>query len=325
MLEDPLIECGFRVYHIVPMRKNRKQHFAQLAKIFKENKYDAIQDHGGYKAFLNFRIAKKYGVKVRIAHSHQANVKESYTQKFIRNVSSWLTKLYSTQLASCGIDAGVWMWGKRIFDKGLVHVVPNAIDISSFLFSNCIRTRIKKEMGLENKIVIGNIARFSEQKNHSFLIDVFEKIHQKNKNFILVLVGGGDLLTDIRNYVEEKGLSKFVIFLGVKNNVHELLNVFDLFVLPSVFEGLPVSIVEAQANGLPCILSDTITQEVKVNENVYYISLENGSSCWCDYILNNNFCRLASPDLIMSNYNIDNAVPMLEQFYFDQIMNIRCK
>ena len=320
MLEKPLMDGGCNVFHISPFRKSLKKHKDELKAILNCGDYDVIHDHSGYKAAINLKLAKQNGIKVRIAHSHQANVKQNFFEKIRRFFFTKMTMHYSTSLVACGKDAAIWMWGRKKFESGEVSLIPNAILTSKFLFSNSIRESIRNELHIENRIVLGNVARFSKQKNHLFLIEMFNYIHKRDDKYCLILVGHGELFQQTKDIVKQLGLEKDVVFLGVRNDVDKLLNAFDVFVLPSLFEGLPVSMVEVQTNGLPAVVSDNVTSEIYINNNVFHLPLEKGAKVWSEFICNNKeICRTQSPDILSSYYNIKIASLFLKEFYENKI------
>ena len=284
ILENPLKELGCNVYHISQIREGLKKHNKELKRILTDNHYDIIHDHSGYKAWSNLRVAKKSGVGVRIAHSHQSFMAETEKQKIIRMISTPITKMYSTDLFACGNDAAKWMWGKRAFNKGKVYIMKNAIEAARFGFSQEKRDRIREEFNISDKFVVGNVARLSYQKNHEFLINIFAEIKKQRQDAILMLIGRGELEEDIKKQVKELGLDDAVLFMGVRNDVPDLLNAMDVFVLPSRFEGLPVTLVEVQANGLPAVISESVTKEMTISSDFSFISLSQPASKWAKVI-----------------------------------------
>lgn len=199
-----------------------------------------------------------------------------------------------------------------------ITIMPNAIELDKFRFSNDTRIRIRSELGISDKYVIGCVGRFSFQKNHEFLLQIFRKILDKRPDAILMLVGRGELEENIRNQVNECNMNDSVLFLGVRNDVPDLLNAMDVFVMPSRFEGLGMVYVEAQVNGLPCIASDgPVPKEVNLNGDVAFLPLQETASYWCDYILSNHFSRNPLMNTVEDTclYNIDIAAKKLRRYY----------
>ena len=314
ILEKPLKDLGCNVYHIPQIREDFKAHSKELERILKSNSYDIIHDHSGYKAWCNLRVAKKVGVPVRIAHSHQAYMVESFKQKIERKLSAPITKFFATELFACGNDAAKWMWGKRSLRKGNVYIMKNAVNAESFSFSAQKRSAIRAELGIEDKFVVGNVARFSFQKNHEFLIRVFAELKKICDGAVLLLVGRGETEDEIRSLVKDLELDDSVVFMGVRNDVPDLLNAFDTFVLPSRFEGLPVTLVEIQANGLPAVISDSVTQEMKISDDLNFIPLSIPAGEWAKAISEKH--RNRSENLIINTpYDLKKATDELKLKY----------
>lgn len=284
ILEQPLKNLGCNVYRVPQIKNGLKNHIEEIKKILDNNNYDIIHDHSGYKAWCNLWIAKKCGVENRIAHAHQAFMKETFKQKIMRLISVPITKFYSTELFACGNDAAKWMWGKRAFEKNRVYIMKNAINVQNFGFVSEKRAQIREDLGITDKFVIGNVARFSYQKNHEFLINIFAELKKLRDDAVLLLIGRGELEESIKAQVESLGLSNSVLFMGVRNDVPDLLNAMDVFVLPSRFEGLPVTLVEIQANGLPAVISDVVTKEMTFSEDFSFVSLSQSSCEWAKVI-----------------------------------------
>lgn len=318
ILEQPLKELGCKIYRVSQIREGLKKHNDQLMKILSDNHYDVIHDHSGYKAWCNLRIAKKCGVTARIAHSHQAFMAETPKQKIIRILSTPITKMYSTELFACGNDAAKWMWGKKAFEQGKIFIMKNAIDVNRFAFSEEKRQKIRKELNIENKFVIGNVARFSYQKNHEFLIRVFAEIRKRREDAILVLVGRGELEDNVKNQVIELGLTDSVVFMGIRNDVSDLLNAMDLFLLPSRFEGLGIVYIEAQANGLVCFASsDVVPDEANIGKRITYIPLTEVANAWADRILSSDLSRNCDAiELVRyAGYDLDTETVVMKEKY----------
>lgn len=319
ILEKPILSLGCKIYRIAKINDSIKQRNADLKKIIRKNYYDIVHDNSAYKAFFSLKTAKKCGVKVRIAHSHLASPPESFFGKCIRMFFTFLTKRYATNLFACGQLAGEWTWGKSCFRNGKVFVMKNAIDSARFTFSPAIREKIRRELHLKDTdIVIGNIARFTFQKNHEFLINVFYELSKINENYVLVLVGTGELESTIKGQVEALGLTEKVIFTGVRSDTFELYNAFDSFILTSRFEGLPVTFVEAQANGLTTFGADTITREIKLNPNVHYLSLNASYAEWAKAIDTTSKVRI-SISSEQFTYDIDKVTKQIHNKYISLI------
>lgn len=279
--EQELVEEGCNVYHISCYPEENKEKFVEEFDQILEQGYDVIHIHTSYwKNTIVEERAKYKGIKKIIIHSHNTGCGTSITKeqeerecKRHCEIRNDLHPEMATDFWACSIEAAEWLYGNQISgDK--IKIMKNAIDLKRFTYSCSKREAVRKKLGIENEIVIGHVGRFAYQKNHRFLIDVFEKIYKKNHKTRLYLVGRGELEEGIKQQVKQLGLSEVVLFMGWRADVNELLQAIDIFVLPSRFEGLPIVAVEAQASGCPCILSDTITKEVLITKNVKHIPLD---------------------------------------------------
>lgn len=315
---EEIEQLGGRVILIPPYQKVFKYQ-KELIRIFKENNYKIVHSHINTLSVFPLRAAKKAGVKVRIAHSHSTTNKKEWKKNLLKQVLRTFSKVYATDYMCCSELAGRWLFGDKAYDSVKVYLLNNAIDLDKFKYNESLRKEKRKELGIgEDTLVIGHIGRFVAQKNHTFLIDIFNEVHKKNSNSLLLLVGQGPLKEEIKNKVKELKLDDSVRFLGQRNDANELYQAFDVFCLPSLYEGLPVVGVEAQASGLLCILSGAMTKETKVLESTKFNSLENNSLNWAELILNsvesykrsNTFEKMTE-----SKFNIDVEVKNLENYY----------
>lgn len=279
---DEILSLGGKIYTVPAVNPlNTNGYLSALDEFFKQhNEYKIIHSHLDCMSTYPLKYAKKHGIPVRIAHSHNTNQEKDWKYLMKMYSRSQMQK-YATNLFSCGKDAGQWLYCNSKF-----QILNNAIDAEKFIYNSDVSFKTKQSLDLLGKFVIGHIGRFNKQKNHEFLIDIFEKIHIKDNNSILLLVGVGELEEKIKLKVQNLGLTKSVKFLGLRNDIVTLLQAMDLFLFPSLFEGLPVTIVEAQASGLPCIVSDNITTEVKITNCLEYLSLNDDADIWAEKILN---------------------------------------
>ena len=223
-----------------------------------------------------------------------------------------MIKKLATIFWACSKSAGKWLYGDKIkFD-----IINNAINVDKFKYNEIIRNNIRKNLKIENKFVIGHVGRFSEQKNHLYIINIFKEVLEKEKNAILLLIGSGNLLEECKRVAKDMNIDKNILFLGEKNNIQDYYQVMDIFILPSLFEGLPIVGIEAQANGLPCIFSNTITNEVKCNKNVEFIGInDNEIKTWRDEVLK---LKQSGRNFDLSNikkYDIKQQTIKLEEKY----------
>lgn len=265
--------------------------------------------------------AKAAGIKKVIVHSHNANnSNKNPAWLLVNKMCKVIMPLYTDCYLTCSTEAADFMFPKRVFEKKQFYYIHNGIEINKFEFNYEVRERIRKELNIENRFVVGHVGRFFKQKNHEFLIDIMNTLIKKEPNAVLLLIGIGELQDSIKKKVIESGIEDKVIFFGASDNVNELLQAMDVFVMTSFHEGLPVVGVEAQAAGLPCIFSDTIAHEVNISGSVEFLSLKNDSTYWADKVINskaNNLERRKNADRVRSaGYDIQSTADDLTNIYY---------
>ncbi|MFI3326634.1 MAG: glycosyltransferase family 1 protein [Clostridia bacterium] len=281
-LENTLKEQGIKVFKLqgVWIRKPQDliKHSKKIKVFFKEhNDYDVVHVNSGPKNYAVLKYAKKYGVNVRIIHSHNTNFQSvSKAQKILGNILKTKVKKYATDFFACSDLASKWLFG----ENQKVTIIPNAINLDDFGYNNDVRSDMRKKLNVEDKVVIGNVGRFATQKNHSRLIDIFHEIQKNNENSVLLLVGTGELMNEVKTKTKTLGIEEKVKFLGFRDDTKKLFQVMDVFLMPSLYEGLPITGVEAQASGLPCVFSSTITRQAAILDETKYVSLEEKNEVW---------------------------------------------
>lgn len=318
--KDRAYEYGGKPVVIQRSMKGIFSYFLGLIDAIKRECYDAVHIHGNsHTMAIELLAAKLAGCKVRITHSHNTTCSSVVLHKLL---SPLFYSLYTNGLA-CGKEAGYWQYGQRPFT-----VINNGVDTSIFAFDSAARSAIREHLGLdESKILIGNVGHFwGEVKNQAFAVRVFYELFQKNQNYRLCLIGDGSLRESVMKQVEDLGLSEFVFFTGNINNVNEYLNGIDLILMPSLYEGLPLTLIEQQANGLQCICSDAITREADKTGNLLFISLDKSCSEWAKEI--DSFVSLtyreerskkAVEDIKIAGYSIQEEAKKLEKYYNNAI------
>ena len=257
-----LERLGAGVYPIPPYSRPLAYHRA-LYRAFKERRYRVVHAHLSTMSVFALFAAWRAGVPVRICHNHSTAHWGEGAKTLLKYLLRPFNKLFATHYFACGERAGRWMFGSRAFEKGEVHVMPNAIDAERFAFDPAARARLRQELGIpRGAFVVGHVGRFMYQKNHAFLLRVFQQLLEQRQDAWLLLVGEGELLEQIRAQAQRLGLADRVVFTGARADVDKLYSAMDAFCLPSFYEGLPVVALEAQANGLLCVFSDRMTREV---------------------------------------------------------------
>lgn len=321
---EEIEKLGGKVILIPPYQKVFKYH-NKLKKILKEGHYKIVHSHINTLSVFSLFAAKCAGVPVRIAHSHSTTNKKEKKKNLLKQLLRPFSELFATDYMCCSELAGRWLFGDKEYDKGNVYLLNNAIDLDKFKYNETLRKKKRKELGIkDDTLVIGHIGRFVAQKNHDYLIDIFNEIHKKNNNSVLLLAGQGPLMEEIKNKAKELNLDDSVKLLGQRNDANELYQAFDVFLLPSLYEGLPVVGVEAQAAGLLCYLSDDMTKETKVLDITKFMSLNNTPEEWADNILDDvkKYKRIdVSKEMTAKNFNIKEEVKRLEKYYLNLYNN----
>lgn len=307
---------GGKVYEITSYRANIFKYTYEIYKIIKENNYKIV--HSNMNALSGFALlsACLAGVKVRILHNHTTDSKEEKLRSLIKRILRPFAKLFANQYWACSKLAAEWMYGKNAVINGKVTIINNAINLEKFKFNKEKREKLRKELGLEKYFVIGHVGRFMKQKNHEFLIDIFNEVLEKKENAKLLLIGDGKLRTQMETKVKNLGIEKAVIFLGVRNDVADLYNAMDVFVFPSFYEGLGMVVIEAQVNGLSVVTSDAVPEEAKVTKNIKFLDLRQIEDEWCDAILNAERKEVVNiEDSLLKNFDIKSESRKLEKLY----------
>lgn len=319
-IDEEIKALGGRVYKVEPYAKNMVKSMGQYYKIFKENHYQIVHSHMNTLSIFPLFEAWRAGIPVRIAHSHSTAAKGEGNKTVMKYVLRPFAKLFPTHYCACSEYAGRWLFGNKFYDAGKVHLVRNAIDLDRFKFNPEVRKRVRAELGVEDKLVVGHIGRFMYQKNHDFLIDIFNEIHKQNLASVLLMVGDGPLQGQIQQKVNRLDLSDDVKFLGLRKDVPDLYQAMDVFVLPSFYEGLPVVGVEAQASGLPCMVSDAVTREVSITPLTTFLSLSQSTENWAENILSIvQSDRGAMENKIkMEGFDIKSAAKELTEWYLEK-------
>jgi glycosyltransferase involved in cell wall biosynthesis len=321
--ETEIRKLGGNTYYLLkPSLKRYFKVHKEYVQFFKENahKYKAVHLHVVSLNFFVLPIAKKYGVKNLITHSHNTKYSDKKISALRNRILCIPLKKWATHFFACSRAAGEFLYGKKYFDKGKVAVINNAIDCEKFKYNEFIRNKMRRELGIQDKFVIGHVGRFAKQKNHYFLLEIFAKIIERKANSILMLIGDGPLFEEIKNKAKLLGIEESVMFLGRKSNVEDCFQAMDVFVLPSLFEGLGIVLLEAQCAGLPCYASDVVPNDAKISNNFNYLSLGNKPAEWANEILKNLDHHTRSDgrlSIFESGFVIQSQAKNLEKFYLN--------
>lgn len=323
--EKEIIALGGKIYRF-PERKllNIISYYRFSFNFFLNHpEYTIIHGHSLSTGMLYLRAAKNANIKTRIAHSRCGKSNDRNISNIIKELMKRKSRKYATHLFSVSKIAAYEGFGLTPYNKGKVKIIPNAIDTLNYKFDPIARDILRKEYGIEpDTLIVGHVGRFTKQKNHTFLIDVFKEIFFRNKNSKLILVGDGKLKKKIYDYSISLGLENNIIFLGVRSDIGKILSSFDVLLFPSHFEGLPGTIIEAQANGLNCFISDKISDEVCITNLVQTLSLNESKETWAKNIISKRYTehnRILYNEIVSNTeFDVNISVKWYENFYLSQ-------
>lgn len=281
---DEILSLGGKIFHFPAFNGLNYFKMKKLWKrFFKEHSdYKILHSHVRSYASLYLPIAKKAGLKT-VIHSHSTSNGKGL-DSVVKRIMQLPLRWQADYFFGCSKEAGAWLFGDNIVNSPKYRILQNAIDTEEYCFNPEIRKEYRKKLGLGNKKTFIHVGRFHPAKNHPFLLNVFAQIHKLDPNTILLIAGDGELRSEIEKQIASLNLQKDVVLLGSRSDVPNLLQSADVFVFPSIWEGLPVTVVEAQAAGLPCFVSANVTKEVNITELVKYLPIDSGIDCWVNSI-----------------------------------------
>lgn len=283
--EQDILDRGGKVYHIDQPARSYISFVKALNKIMSENRYDAVHAHTMFNIGLIMAIARYNKIPIRVSHAHSSlNNGSAMKKMFYEGVMRLLIKHNATNYVACGKDAGVRLYGADFFERH-GQIILNGIDAEKFEYSEGNRLKIRRELGLENNLVIGHTGHLAYVKNQKFLIRLMPEILKRKPESILICLGDGPDRTSLEELIKELGLDGKVLLTGNVNNVNEYLSAMDVFAFPSLFEGMPLSIIEVQANGLPCVISTGVPRDVYLTDLIIPLGLKETEK-WIDAICN---------------------------------------
>lgn len=326
--DEEIGQLGGRVYHMSRIAPRFfLRYIRELRTFFQEHsEYKIVHSHLNTLSTWPLLMAKRAGVPVRIAHSRNASMDRN-----IKMVYKAFSRLFingqATDRFACSRSAGIWLFGKKQVEQDTFHVIPNAIQLDRFLYSEDKRQKMRRDLGIgEQELAIVCVARFSRQKNHGYLLRVFSEIQKRNPDSRLYLVGQGELEQEIRSQISALNLENSVVFLGSRSDVGDVLTAMDGFLFPSFYEGFGTVLVEAQCSALPVLASDTIPSETKLCDCVEFASIKEEPQVWADKILRmvNRSVRTDNSGLIREKgYDIRQSYTWMQQFYLSKMENLR--
>ena len=319
VFDSEIINMGGKIHRIPYISDvGHIKYIKELNRFFATNPdYEVVHSHMDKMSGLILRAAKKAGVPVRISHSHNTQSEGGLTTKLYKWYAGEFIKINATNFFACSRQAAQWLFAEK---SKLATIVRNGIEQEQFLYSTQIRSQVRKELKInEETIVIGHVGRFCHQKNHTVLLEIFTRFNKLQKNSLLILVGDGPLFAEIKQKIRYLNLEGKVMLLGIRADISRLLQGFDIFLFPSLHEGLPVSLIEAQGAGLPCIISDRISKEVDMGLNLVEFVNLNEISEWTN-IINQKIAlkgirESSLNSLSEKGYNIRDTANQIEDFY----------
>ena len=324
---DEIRALGGRIYEMPALKDETHVYYWRLFsyiralhKFFKEHReYKVIHGHMTNTASIYMPIAKKYGVTCRISHSHNTHAKAGH----LGVVTDFLQKSiyrHATDLFACSEAAKHWFYSDDLIKNGNIHILANAVDAERFRFRPEKRAQMRKELNLDGKLVIICVARFRPEKNQTFLIDILKEMLKERQDVVFVFAGEGPCEEEVKAKAKEYGIQEYTRFLGMRTDVPDLLQASDAFVLPSLWEGLPVTAIEAQASGLHCVVSEGLTEEMNALGMVKYVSLEETPAVWATALI--EAATMPRHDTydqtISSGFDINTTTPWLQNFYLNK-------
>lgn len=316
--------CIYRLPSINPLFP--KTYYRNLKKFLLEHEYKIVHCHINTLSYYPLKVAKDMGIPIRIAHAHtttqplklSAIFKSPFESLKIlyKEKNKYKVKIPASHLFACGKSAGEWLFAQSDY-----KIISNAIDVSQYVYDIKKAERLKASFGFKNELVVGHVGNFSYPKNYPFLLQCFKSIKQMRSDAKLLLIGGGKMEQTIKSQVEEMGLTDDVLFLGVRNDVPDLMQMMDVFLFPSFYEGLPVTLIEAQASGLKIFASDSIAKEVGITEEIYFLPLSTSPDEWAKQIISVDIGARRDNSALLRDqgYDVKTNAQELQKFYLDTI------
>ncbi len=269
--------------------------------------------------FMDLQIAHKAGARVCAARSSNSSDGGGIKAYVAHRLGRLLYNRYVDVKIAPSDLAARYTFGHKVYEAGRVAILHNGVDVPYFAYHEAAAVEVRQALGLDGKYVVGHIGRFSKQKNHGFLLEIFAEIAKKREDAALLLVGGGELEADIRRRVESLGIADRVVFAGVRSDVPAVLSAMDTFLFPSFYEGMPNTVIEAQANGLRCTVSDTITRGANITSGVQYLSLDMTAEQWAQAVLDTPVQRMDPTEAFARNqYDIDSVTKEFVHLIFGE-------
>lgn len=313
--DDEIESLGGRIYRLPRLVPWSKSYLSALNRFFAEHpEYKVVHVHQDCLSSVILKVAAQHNVPVRVAHGHSANQDKNLKYPIKLWYKRFIPK-YATNLFACGKDAGDWMFGGASY-----QIINNAIDVAAYTYDPTKRQEMRRQLRLKDELTIGHVGRFNQPKNHPFLLDIFAALLRREPNAVLLLVGDGEDMPKIQVKAQTLGIAENVRFLGIRSDVADLMQTMDVFVFPSLYEGLPVTMVEAQAAGLPCIISDKVPPECIITEGlVDILPLSAGAETWSEKLLEKRDTPRTDrrAEIAAHGFDVTAEAVKLQEFYLE--------
>lgn len=313
---------GARIFTVTSYTQNPFQYYSDLKRIMQQENYEIVHIHKNSVAnILPMIIGDRLKIKTLIVHSHNTASTRGFFFDLLHYINRNKLAHRATTLLACSEQAAVWLYGNTIVKSKKATIIHNGIDAEQFRFNETIRQSYRDHLNINGKFVVGHIGRFTNQKNHDFLLDIFKEVYSRNPQAVLLLIGSGELKQAVQDKVNRLGLNDAVRLLGVRHDVSQLMQMMDVFLFPSRYEGLGIVLIEAQAAGLKCVASDTIPSEAKITDHLKLINLNEPKEAWADEILKyrNGYTREDTYGQIVSaGYDCKDTARRLQELYLER-------
>ena len=316
--DDEILSMGGRIFHVVPKTKGILKNFISIKEIVRKNNYQNVlrisQSSISSLELLAARIGGAKKLALRSSNTNSCGSKLNQALHYIfRPISNWIVNI---KIAP-STEAGIYMFGKRATKKGKVIYIRNGLEFEKYAFNNENRKKIREKLNIQDKIVVGHIGRYSNQKNHKFLLDIMKELISTSNKYVLLTIGTGPLEEEIKRYAQKLKIENTIIFYGMSDKANEFFSAFDIIVFPSFYEGMPNVIIESQASGLNSVISDTITKEANITGLVKYMSLSDSANKWANTVKklyskkrNNTYNEFKNKGYLIQNV-VDNFVNVM--------------
>lgn len=317
--EDEIEALGGRIYRMIPLYPQNFSRYKKMIRSFlkEHQEYKVIHSHMSELGYFVFKEAKRQQIPVRICHAHSAPYEWDF-KMLVREYFKWRIRFYTTHMFTCSDAAAKWLFGLE--NREHFIQLNNAIETEKFIYSPQIEQQVRKELKLEDKYIVGHIGNFTYPKNQMFLVDIFYEIQKQKENAALVLVGDGKFQQKVKDKVKKMKIENKVLFLGSRTDVNRILQCFNAFLFPSIFEGLPVSVIEAQASGNMCVVSNAVPEQCCISSHIKRVSLEKKASEWAEIALQKTVGfkkENMQQEIIETGFDIKKNAKWLEEFYLN--------